>query len=324
MFMGGVCAADSNATSDSSDDVLMQVESADSTGNDAVLEVSAENDTQAVSHEMEKINVSEENVDDDFIQSGNVKNVADPVSEDGDVLSSSADNPVLGANAPGGDFKSLRNLIDDNNQLSLTGSYTADAGDFIGLGILINRAVERTGISISKTLTIQGNGVYYIDADSRCRIFNIQSGTVTFRNVIFRNGGYNNYAGGAITIASGATVTFENCIFESCTAGSSNGGAVSSSSNNVIFNGCTFRSNTASNGGAVYYTQTSATAKLRFTDCTFESNRASGSSGSAIYSLTNDTEIKDCTFKNNYVSATGSQTNGLRGTASLIRRMWMP
>ena len=151
-----------------------------------------------------------------------------------------------------GEFDELQKLIDnasDNGIINLEHNYTYTVGT--------DNITE--GISISKNLTINGNG-FTIDAQGKSRIFNIDSGTnVVLNNIIFING---------------------------FTEG--NGGAILSYGNVKIAES-SFINNTAKSGGALYFAGDYSDSKI---DSEFIDNYANN--GGAIYfngAITNVTII---------------------------------
>ena len=118
---------------------------------------------------------------------------------------------------------------------------------------------DNIGLSINRSLTIQGNGPresVTLDAGSDDRIFMITENdlNVKFINLTFTDG--NNNQGGAVYINGFNTnVTFINCVFENNYA-NYEGGAIFVKDAYLNISGCKFISNEASwgNGGAIYYT----------------------------------------------------------------------
>ena len=197
------------------------------------------------------------------------------VSESDQLLASSNDEDVLGV----GDITALRNAINSGSNVNLNDDYQ------------INNVV-----TISSNKVIDGQN-HYIRATSSYRIFTINSNAeVTLKNIKFMNG---KQQGGAIYITNGK-VNIINCTFESNNPSSyNNGGAIYVSSGSLNLTDSTFKSNGYySSGGAIYL---NSNANVDISKCTFDSNKAD--TGGAIYSLTNNLKISDCTFKSNTASS---------------------
>ena len=192
-------------------------------------------------------------------------------------------------------FSQLQELINDD----VTGTLTLDR-DYYG---------EGTEITISKSITIDGNG-HTLNANGLSRIFNVQSGSVVISNLVLVNAsgegnggavyfndagsvsnceftGNTAYHGGAVYFLSQGTVT--NCNFADNHA-TSEGGAVWIYSGNV--SNCNFTNNTATyEGGAVYFSNNG-----EVTNCNFIGNTAD--EGGAIFAL-NKLVVDDSTFDKN-------------------------
>lgn len=189
------------------------------------------------------------------------------------------------------------------------------------------------GISITKSLTINGNG-FTINAQGKSRIFNIGTdANVVLNNITFINGYTQGngevaicnfddndavYAGavyfsstGNIAVCNftdnsassyGGAVHFEGeCIVANCNftnnAVSGNGGAIRISSGTVT--NCNFTNNTASNyGGAVFFY-----IGGKVSNCIFDDNDAYY--GGAVYFMNGDGEVANCNFTDNNATANG-------------------
>ena len=113
--------------------------------------------------------------------------------------------------ATSGTFSELNNEISkitDGGILNLTKNYQYSSG-------------SRYGITISKPMTINGNG-FYISGLNASRIFKITADNVTFNNIKFIDNtfdhnayeGYGNMQSGYVVYCNSGTVNFNNCIFE--------------------------------------------------------------------------------------------------------------
>ncbi|MDR0833175.1 MAG: InlB B-repeat-containing protein [Candidatus Symbiothrix sp.] len=119
-----------------------------------------------------------------------------------------------------------------------------------------------SAITISKNLTIEGNGVIISGNDSY-RILYINSGyTVNVSRVHFKNGYYYSNSssgsfGGAIYNNSGV-LNLQSCIFSNNKTANSqsssytNGGAIYNTNGTLAVTGCTFYNNSAYYGAAIY------------------------------------------------------------------------
>ena len=177
------------------------------------------------------------------------------------------------------------------------------------------------GISISKSLTIDGNG-FTIDANNHARIFNITGATVTLQNINFVNGNAafagavyckdsnnltilncsfsNNHVsgndksfGGAV-LFEGGILTIDNSKFINNDA-SVDGGAVYFKGNNGIINASNFTGNKAYYNGAVYMNSVNGTVDK----CIFANNVATNSSGALGWVKKENGSITYSQFINN-------------------------
>jgi len=178
-----------------------------------------------------------------------------------------------------GTFTSLQNKIKnaaEGSTITLENDYKYDEG------------FSKNGISISKSLTIDGNG-HILNGLSKSRIFKIYSGEITFKNIKFINGRAI-YDDDSRTGDGGA-------ILQDYTYG-----------DKLIFSGCTFTNNIADDsGGAVAFKEGT------FTNCIFTNNKANGNMGyggalvqenmvSGVDKLVN---IRNCVFTNNVAKKGG-------------------
>ena len=145
------------------------------------------------------------------------------------------------------------------------------------------------------------------------------SGDWTFRGVSFRGTGERSdlvYDGGAIC-CSGGRLTMENCTFGNVNSRFT-GGAVSAHlmDGDVTASGCTFTGNVAGPlngmGGALYCSRGSAgTGTLRLDGCTFRGNSAQNGGAVATVRVIDDfespmpVEMSGCTFRDNTADYSG-------------------
>ncbi|MBR3197147.1 MAG: hypothetical protein IKF66_01460, partial [Methanobrevibacter sp.] len=131
------------------------------------------------------------------------------------------------------------------------------------------------GIPIAGGITIDGKG-HTIDADGKARIFDVQYGVVTLKNIVFKNG-------------------YQSFFF--------GGGAVRVMTIDCVIDNCTFIDNSAPKGGAIEYQG----GWNNVTNCTFIGNYAE-QGGSAIYlGAANFMSISRCLFIGNDIG--GSQAD---------------
>ena len=149
------------------------------------------------------------------------------------------------------------------------------------------------GISIDKSITIDGNGSK-IDAKEKSRIFKIISDNVILKNIIFTNAKSNGY-GGAIFATSSVTVS--NCNFTNNSA--MYGSAVYFGHNNGGLTNCNFTGNKATeDGGAIFFGGSG-----EVTNCNFTDNSAADEGGAVYFS--NYGEVINCNFTSNTALSDG-------------------
>ena len=184
-------------------------------------------------------------------------------------------------------FKDLQNEIDNagpGSILNLHNDYTYDKnrdGD----------SLENEGIILNKNLEINGNG-HTLNGDMKSRILQSKEGTVTLKNIIFREGQiYDPGAfdsteyGGAIRIKGDAKYTIINCTFiDNCIHGW--GAGISNEGKELTVKDCIFKNNSQKHacaldpsyfGGAIY-----SSKHLYVENCIFRDNYCRDHGG-AIY-----------------------------------------
>jgi len=197
-----------------------------------------------------------------------------------------------------------------------------------------NKSGQDVGISIDKSITIQGNGSpdsVVIDAHGHSsRIFSIGADdlNVKFVNLTFKNANFNGNGGAVINPYANTVMTFINCSFINNQVTGS-GGAIHNSGNKMNLSNCKFEDNKASFGGAVFnnrnfdmYVEESNFAdniadyggaiynyfanNVIIVNSNFESNKAIVYDGGAIYNQDSDNlSISYCNFINNFASIIG-------------------
>ncbi len=172
----------------------------------------------------------------------------------------------------------------------------ADAGSTITLenDYKYNSGFPTEGISINKTLTINGNG-HVIDALSQSRIFFINSTRVTLNNIHFINGNATDNGGAIYWYGDNGTVS--NCNFANNLA-SLRAGAIYWYGVNGVINNSNFINNTARkySGGAIQWDYNSTNGTVN--NCIFINNIGT-QKGGAIYWYGINGRITNCNFTNN-------------------------
>lgn len=204
-----------------------------------------------------------------------------------EVLSVSNDDYVIADSQK--TLKDLRDLINDaqDNAIKLNDDYIYDYDSDWSL---------TDGIEINRDLTIDGQG-HTLDGGESMRIFKATAGTVTIKNITFKNGwasGDHDQHGGAIMDYGADSVTAVNCTFKNNYASQNGGAMYKGSAVNCIFIG-----NSASQGGALY--------DVSAVNCTFSNNQAnyndgySAGGGGAMY----HNSAVNCNFTGNSAKSDG-------------------
>ncbi|MBR2665191.1 peptidoglycan-binding protein [Methanobrevibacter sp.] len=202
------------------------------------------NDTMAVSLDNSQMEMSQDDENNEVI----FADEAQPIGE--------TDN---------GTFAALESKINAGygSTITLKNNYTYEGSGYTN------------GIPIAGGITIDGKG-HTIDADGKARIFDVQYGVVTLKNIVFKNG-------------------YQSFFF--------GGGAVRVMTIDCVIDNCTFIDNSAPKGGAIEYQG----GWNNVTNCTFIGNYA-GQVGSAIYlGAANCMSISRCLFIGNDIG--GSQAD---------------
>ena len=190
-----------------------------------------------------------------------------------------------------GTFNDLSDLINGNDDvIELNKDYKYSPTD----------TVAKSGITINRTITINGNG-RTIDASNSVRIFIVNSSNVILNNINFING--NSTVGGAIGANNFENFTVNGCNFSNNFANGS-GGAIASYANNTKINDCNFDGNHADyNAGAVYL----AGKDSSIDNSNFKLNDA-GYGGAAIIRGKNGL-VNNTVFDSNEAIASGGALN---------------
>lgn len=139
------------------------------------------------------------------------------------------------------------------------------------------------GVDISGgTFTMTGGTISDFNASNNAIVISKEP-TVTISGVSFSNNNCTGQQGGPIRMQSGTgdgpTVTLENCSFTNnqCTKSSGQGGAIYiGTDSHTTISGCTFDTNSATNGGAIMVagsdSSTDDNLRVSFTNCLFHAN----------------------------------------------------
>ena len=201
------------------------------------------------------------------------------------------------------------------NESNVNKEDSSDAGSFNDLNTLISNGGNyitlnkdyvynpttdthyKNGITISKTITINGNG-YTINGLNQAEAFNIRSNNVTIFNCTFINTNSTNY-GGAIYSNKANNTKIINCNFINST-GKSGGGVFIFGGNDCYIDNCTFINTSSDSGGAIYwYSANGNISNYRFINTT-------GYDGGAVFwNDGKNTKILNCTFENTHADDYG-------------------
>lgn len=217
-----------------------------------------------------------------------------------------------------GSFTALQNKInsaESDSTISLDNDYAYNSG------------FSADGISITKSITINGNG-HTINGLGKSRIFNVGQINLTLNNIDFING-YSDFGG---AISSQGNLYINNCNFNNNVASGIGGGAIGSAlyikvtdsnfnNNDGDIKGgaisathadilkCYFNNNDADNGGAVSFSGSlyKDLYSSTISDCSFNNNN--GVFGGAISTFDNE-KITNCDFKSNNAELGGAISVG--------------
>ena len=203
----------------------------------------------------------------------------DDVNVTADVAFNNTTDNAASENYTFGDLKNLIKNAEAESTITLDADYRYEEG-FTGNGITIN-----------KPLTIDGNG-HKLDAQSKSRIFNINSNNVILKNITFVGG--DNPNGGAIYNYGGDNCSIVSCDFTDCSS-LYLGGAIHSSCDAANFSivSCDFTNcSSLYLGGAI----SSYGADCSIVSCDFKDCFADFAG--AIGNLGNNSNIISCNFNN--------------------------
>lgn len=181
-------------------------------------------------------------------------------------------------------------IVSNQSQL-MTAISAAQDGDVIGI---------QTGITISGETIIGDMGKHItlkrVDASS---FFNVGSKT-TFQNITLDGGGIS--ASCAYVLAN-SNMTFQDVIFQNCTNPSANGGAVYLMNYTTSFTNCTFKDNTAVQGGHIYIANV---AIANLSNCTLKNGHASSDGGA----IRNASSVATCNITSSIITGNAASKYG--------------
>ena len=215
-----------------------------------------------------------------------------------DTLAVSLGNGETLGSADGGTFAELQKKIDE----AFEGSTINLENDY--------KSGEYTGMSITKSLTINGNG-HTIDAQNYGYIFDIESDNVVLKNITFINA-YLSYMVPSRDFGAAIHINADNTIIQDCTFRNNSiklsihgagGGAIFCGGNTTIINSV-FEDNyvsgdTSSDGGAIC-----SAGNLNLLNSRFISNSVGGTEGegAAVY-CNGDLTVNGCSFEDNILAS---------------------
>ena len=205
--------------------------------------------------------------------------------------------------------ENIDETVTDNPNVKSEGFYDlqqqiwkSSAGDTIELDSNYVDDGKRDGITIDRTITLEGNG-HTLDGNGKAIFYIKGIPNVTIKNTIFINGEKN--CGGGIFADSGSNyLTIENCTFinNKATTGNIGGAIYIKASQGCTITDSKFENNYApSSGGAIRIEGDSNT----ISNSMFSGNTAESSLGGAINALGHDNKIIDNTFIRNLAGRDG-------------------
>ena len=231
-------------------------------------------------------------------------------SNDTSTVSETDNNSALSSGYASGTYSDLNNAIKSNDEVYLTGNVTLTNSE---------RYSYINGITISKSVTIDGQG-YTLSGSNLARQFYVNKGyTLTLKNLIITGGLSSTYAG-SIYLYDNSVLILENVTFIdtnskyaaaiygkaynnlkiynsnfiNCTSYSW-GGAIGAQNSTILIENTNFINDSSNTdiGGAIYSRDTSLTLNYcNFTSC-------NSTIGGAIAQLNNTLTVNNCNFKYN-------------------------
>lgn len=152
-------------------------------------------------------------------------------------------------------------------------------------------------VTISGAMDPDGNPTTIVDGEDAGTVFYFEDGetnSTRLENIVIQNGFYSGNGGGVYVDDS--EPWFANCTFRSNTA-INGGGVFLVDTYNVKFEGCRFVDNQASDSGGGLYAGSHTYFQLW--DSTFDGNSASSGGGACVYSTNHQAVIHDTEFVDN-------------------------
>ena len=183
------------------------------------------------------------------------------------------------------DFKYLDGLIHNNsNDIHLNSDIRLGDDE---------QSIFANGIELKRNCLVIDGDNHIIDANNKARIFSIDSGDITLRNIVFKNA-FSLEDGGAIKL-NGGNLTIENCKFignESNARGSS---LFCNINTKTVISNTLFINNRSDESGCIH----NFNARLEIRDSKFYDNEAKRNASTIINLKRARLVIKNTVFKNN-------------------------
>ena len=225
-------------------------------------------------------------------------------SDETGIAQTTQNNDIL-TKKDNGSFAALQNKINEAGEgasVTLENDYFFDES-----------TDDSEGITVSKTITINGNG-HAIDGLSKSRILTATS-QVTLKNIIFKNG-YSTVKS-PVYIENAANTTISHCTFTNNhleKSGGYGGALTLYGGETQTIDSCTFASNSATRfGGAVCIVYID---QIRIGSCTFTDNAAE--TGASIHAEQSHVEVYSSRFKNSSGNYGGAVNFGLGTQKSIV------
>ncbi len=235
-----------------------------------------------------------------------------PVDADsGFNVSNSSEVQLTGSFSNDSDILSSQSCLDEDNVHVLSSTHVVDEGTFSSIEDAITSSNPGDTIYLGNKRYVGDGSAIHVDRDhlkfvgesksnkatldprGLGRIFNVkQAADITFKNIRFINGKYENEGSG---IVSFGTVHIEDC---------------------------EFINNTGDSGTCIFLSQDADDSTI--INCTFTNNKAlygwdGWAEGAAIDSHVSNTKIINCTFKNNFAVNSGGAIALRNGKNNIIR-----
>lgn len=254
----------------------------------------------------------------------------------GAISLSGCGNPTGGGGGGGGGSSSIRHYIwvsTTGTDTTAEGAGTTEATAYKTITYALNVASQETLIRVMdgvyaehltwstfEAVCISGESmdgtIISGDATDRCVIIPstaVINQIITMESLTITDGRPSGHGGGIYIFRAGITIRLKNVSMMNNSAGTSSGGAIYGAyeDDNVLAENCTFESNAAGYGGAVFLTTSiitpSSGGRLTAKNCNFSGNLSS-IDGGAIYAPY--TTLEACSLSGNQVTHTGYADSG--------------